>query len=67
MPTLKQQLDAHLAEKKRLDAQAAGRCKPQCYNENWRDEPAKGGTIRTVCGICNTLIGYRPVAGKKGM
>lgn len=40
-------------------------CKPSCDRKNWRDEPASGGVIRTVCKVCGKWIGNRFVqAGK---
>jgi hypothetical protein len=34
---------------------------PHFLTENWVDEPAKAGKIRTHCKICGDFIGYRPV------
>lgn len=39
----------------------APRCKPQCYPRDWLDAPAVKGNIRTICRLCGTFIGYRPV------
>jgi len=30
-------------------------------SQNWVDEPASGGRIRTHCRLCRAFIGYRPV------
>jgi len=31
-----------------------------CDRQNWVDEPAKQGKIRTFCGKCGHFVGYRP-------
>lgn len=43
----------------------AGRCWPQCCPADWRDMKPVNKTIRTICGKCGTLIGYRPVERKQ--
>lgn len=44
---------------------SAPRCRPWCDPADLLDGPAVKGMIRTVCGVCGTFIGYRPVAGAK--
>ena len=39
---------------------------PHFLTENWVDEPAVAGKIRTHCKICGDFIGYRPVRNSGG-
>ena len=43
-----------------------GRDHPHFLTENWVNEPAAAGKIRTHCKICGDFIGYRPVRRNAG-
>ena len=55
-----------VADLKTKLADTRTRCKPQCYFKDWTDLPGeiRKGYIRTVCGVCGTWIGDRPIDAK---
>jgi hypothetical protein len=49
----------HLQGDLPLISSYSGNC-INCDRQNWVDEPAQNGRIRTVCSRCGHFVGYRP-------